>query len=75
MKINLTTDEVKQIASTGDYDIIPICTELLSDIKTPVQVLRSLMNVSEHCYSVLVSFMFSSRIKKLDLVETLKGVE
>lgn len=50
MKINLTTDEVKQIASTGNYDIIPICTELLSDIKTPVQVLRSLMNVSEHCY-------------------------
>lgn len=50
MKINLTTDEVKQIASTGDYDIIPICTELLSDIKTPVQVLRSLMKVSEHCY-------------------------
>ena len=25
--------------------------------------------------SMLVSFMFSSRIKKLDLVETLKGVE
>lgn len=50
MKINLTPDEVKQIASTGDYDIIPICTELLSDIKTPVQVLRSLMKVSEHCY-------------------------
>ena len=50
MKINLTPDEVKQIASTGDYDIIPICTELLSDIKTPVQILRSLMKVSEHCY-------------------------
>lgn len=50
MKINLTPDEVKQIASTGDYDIIPICTGLLSDIKTPVQVLRSLMKVSEHCY-------------------------
>ena len=50
MKINLTPDEVKQIASTGDYDIIPICTELLSDIKTLVQVLRSLMKVSEHCY-------------------------
>lgn len=50
MKINLTPDEVKQIAATGDYDIIPICTELLSDIKTPVQVLRSLMKVSEHCY-------------------------
>lgn len=50
MKINLTTDEVKQIASTGNYDIIPIYTELLSDIKTPVQVLRSLMKVSEHCY-------------------------
>ena len=50
MKINASLDDVKRIAAQGDYDIIPICTQLLSDIKTPVQVLRSLMNVSEHCY-------------------------
>lgn len=50
MKINISLDEVKRIAAEGDYDIVPICSELLSDIKTPVQVLRSLMNVSEHCY-------------------------
>ena len=45
MKINISLDEVKRIAAEGDYDIVPICSELLSDIKTPVQVLRSLMNV------------------------------
>ena len=50
MKINISLDEVKRIAAEGDYDIVPICSELLSDIKTPVQVLRSLMNVSKHCY-------------------------
>ena len=50
MKINASLDDVKRIAAQGDYDIIPICMQLLSDIKTPVQVLRSLMNVSEHCY-------------------------
>ena len=50
MKINASLDDVKRIAAQGDYDIIPICTQLLSDIKTPVQVLRSLMNVSKHCY-------------------------
>ena len=42
MKINISLDEVKRIAAEGDYDIVPICSELLSDIKTPVQVLRSL---------------------------------
>ena len=50
MKINASLDDVKRIAAQGDYDIVPICTQLLSDIKTPVQVLRSLMNVSKHCY-------------------------
>ena len=48
--MNLSLKEVKSLASTGKYDIIPISTELLSDIKTPVQVLKSLLNVSLHCY-------------------------
>lgn len=48
--MNLSLEEVKSLASTGKYDIIPISTELLSDIKTPVQVLKSLLNVSLHCY-------------------------
>ncbi|MGN1188703.1 MAG: anthranilate synthase component I [Lachnospiraceae bacterium] len=48
--MNLSLEEVKKLASTGKYDIIPISTELLSDIKTPVQVLKSLLNVSLHCY-------------------------
>ena len=48
--MNLSLTEVKSLASTGKYDIIPISTEILSDIKTPVQVLKSLLNVSLHCY-------------------------
>ena len=43
-------EEVKQIASTGTYNIVPISLELLSDSKTPIEVMRILMNVSKHCY-------------------------
>ena len=27
-----------------------VCTEILSDIKTPIEVMRILKNVSDHCY-------------------------
>ena len=43
-------EEVKKIANTGEYNIMPICTEILSDIKTPVEVMKILMNISQHCY-------------------------
>ena len=43
-------EEVKKIAKTGEYNIMPICTEILSDIKTPVEVMKILMNISQHCY-------------------------
>lgn len=43
-------EKVKEIASSGKYDIVPVSCELLSDICTPIEVLRRLKNVSRHCF-------------------------
>ena len=43
-------DEVKKIAENKEYKRIPIAYELLSDIATPIEVLRILKGVSKHCY-------------------------
>ncbi|KIR03023.1 Anthranilate synthase, aminase component [Lachnospiraceae bacterium TWA4] len=41
---------IREVAKTGKYKIAPISMEILSDIKTPIQVLRTLQNVSTHVY-------------------------
>ncbi|MDD6350991.1 MAG: anthranilate synthase component I [Lachnospiraceae bacterium] len=43
-------EEVKEIAASGDYKRIPVTREILSDIRTPVETLRALQNVSSHCF-------------------------
>jgi anthranilate synthase component 1 len=43
-------EEVKKAAATGKYSVVPVSIEMLSDIKTPIEVLRILKNVSNHCY-------------------------
>lgn len=45
-----TLDEIKAKASAGDYKTAPVSAEILSDIKTPIELLRILKNVSVHCY-------------------------
>ncbi|MDY3929803.1 MAG: anthranilate synthase component I [Clostridia bacterium] len=42
--------KVKEIASSGKYNILPVSCEILSDICTPIEALRILKNVSRHCY-------------------------
>lgn len=42
-----TLEQAKQL--TG-YSVIPVCREMLSDIRTPIEVLRILRNVSRHVY-------------------------
>jgi anthranilate synthase component 1 len=34
----------------SEYDIIPISTEMNSDIYTPIEVMRTLMGISKHCF-------------------------
>ena len=50
MKIRPTLDEVKELASSSEYDVLPVSCELLSDFTTPIETMRILKNVSTHCY-------------------------
>ena len=43
-------EQIKQIASQGDYKRIPVCMEMLSDSYTPVEVMKILRKASRHCY-------------------------
>ncbi|MBR6484145.1 MAG: anthranilate synthase component I [Clostridiales bacterium] len=43
-------EEVKKYASSAEYKCIPVSTSILSDIKTPIEVLKILKNVSTHTY-------------------------
>lgn len=43
-------DKVKKIAASGDYKVIPVSCEILSDICTPIEAMKILKNVSTHCY-------------------------
>lgn len=41
---------IKAIAQSGEFKTVPLSMEILSDIKTPIEVLRILKNISNHCY-------------------------
>ena len=50
MKIRPALDEVRAIAAAGDYNVLPVSGEILSDICTPIEALKILKNISTHCY-------------------------
>lgn len=50
MKILSSLEELQEIKETGLYKCAPVSAELLSDVKTPIEVLKILKNVSGHCY-------------------------
>lgn len=50
MKVSPSLDEVRKIAATGAYKVLPVSCEILSDICTPIEALKKLKNVSTHCY-------------------------
>lgn len=50
MQVKPKLEEVKEIAGTGNYDIVPVSAEILSDFITPIEAMRILKNVSMHCY-------------------------
>jgi len=43
-------DEIKSICASGNYNVIPLSTEIYSDMVTPIDVLKKIMNVSRHCF-------------------------
>lgn len=50
MQLKPTLEEIKRIASEGKYKSIPVSYEIYADQYTPIQVLKKLKNVSNHCY-------------------------
>ena len=48
MKPFLST--VQELASAGQYKVLPVSCEILSDFITPIEALRVLKQVSTHCY-------------------------
>ena len=50
MEFRPTKDEIRQIAETGEYDVLPLSCELFSDFITPIEAMRILKNVSTHCF-------------------------
>lgn len=50
MNFSPTLTEVKALAATGEYKVVPVSCEMLSDICTPIEAMRILKNISTHCY-------------------------
>lgn len=47
-KRSVTLEMAKEFSK--DYKVVPLSREIMSDIKTPMEVLKILKNVSSHCY-------------------------
>lgn len=50
MNISPDISTVREFASSGKYKVLPVSTEILSDICTPIEAMKILKNVSTHCY-------------------------
>ena len=50
MVIRPEIDKIREIAKGGSYKICPVSCEILSDIKTPIEVLKILKANSTHAY-------------------------
>ena len=48
--ISPTLEEVKEYRDDGRYTICPVYREILSDFKTPIEVMRVLLNADQHCF-------------------------
>ena len=50
MKVMPSIEEVRELAKTGKYDVVPVSCEILSDFTTPIETIRILKNASTHAY-------------------------
>ncbi|MCQ2428616.1 MAG: anthranilate synthase component I [Clostridia bacterium] len=50
MRIVPDLNYVRELAAGGEYNVIPLSCEILSDFTTPIEAMRILKNVSTHCY-------------------------
>lgn len=50
MKFSPNLSDIKRIAASGEYKVLPVSCEILSDICTPIEAMKILKNISTHCY-------------------------
>lgn len=50
VKVLPSVEKVREIAERGEYKVVPVSCEILSDICTPIEAMKILKNVSTHCY-------------------------
>ena len=50
MKITPNFEDLKKIVRDENYNVVPLSCEILSDIRTPIEVLKILKKVSAHCF-------------------------
>ncbi|MDO4280598.1 MAG: anthranilate synthase component I [Peptococcaceae bacterium] len=50
MNILPSIEDVRKLAAAGDYSVVPVSTEIMSDICTPIEALKKLKNISNHTY-------------------------
>ncbi len=43
-------EEARSYGEDGTYKCLPVSCEIFSDVRTPIEVLRILKNISTHCY-------------------------
>lgn len=47
---SISLKQAKELASAGEYSIIPVSCSIMSDVITPIELMRKLKKVSTHCY-------------------------
>ncbi len=50
MKLIPTLEEIQSIRQSGQYDLVPVRTEILADFLTPIQALKKLKTISAHVF-------------------------
>ncbi|MBO4416082.1 MAG: anthranilate synthase component I family protein [Lachnospiraceae bacterium] len=50
MQIRPELEVIRRTAALGEYNILPLSCEILSDFITPIEAVKVLKNVSTHCY-------------------------
>ena len=50
MNIYPSLEEARRFAAEGQYQVLPVSCEILSDFITPIEALRILKQVSSHCF-------------------------
>ena len=50
MKLIPDLETLQALAREGKYDVAPVRCEMLSDVRTPIEALKILKNVSSHCF-------------------------